>query len=153
MNINISSIYNKKLLSQLKLEENLSVSDIRNKEEREMIPEPIQTKYSIRISEKPVVADIVEPNEINKDFQFEDKDFNNYEKVNRFLAKTLENPIKKNQGERNFSLWEIADLGFEGISKLTGKKILLERHYNEQGDLERLAFQTESFSFSTNLKK
>ncbi len=56
------------------------------------------------------------------------------------------------KGNRGFSLLDIADLGFNGISKLTGKDIALERTYNKNGDLKKLAFKTESFSISTKIK-
>jgi hypothetical protein len=58
-----------------------------------------------------------------------------------------------NKGHRNFSILDLADLGFKGISNLTGKDIALERKYNKNGELKRLAFKTESFSISTKVKK
>jgi len=153
VSLNHSSIAYNEVSSQPKPEINTPVSRSSNKELREEAPEPIQTKYSIRLSEKPVYADIIEPTEINEDFQIGNRKFDGYDMVNRFLARTLENPLKNNLADGNFSLWKIADFGFEGISKLTGKEILLERHYDGEGNLERLAFQTESFRVSTGLKK
>jgi hypothetical protein len=58
-----------------------------------------------------------------------------------------------NKGNSGISLLDIADLGFKGISKLTGKDIALERTYNKNGNLKRLAFKTESFSISTNIEE
>lgn len=153
INIDHSSIEYNKLSSQLLNENGVSESNMTNKEESEEVPEPIQTKYRIQISVEPVYAGIIEPSELSKDFQIGNRRFNSYDKATRFLAKTLEDPIKKNLSERNFSLWEIADLGFKGISELTGKKVVLERYYDERGDLARLALQTESFRLSTDLKK
>lgn len=151
--IEFSSIAYNKISSQLMNEVNIPVPEPGSKAMKEEVPEPIQTKYSIRISRKPVYADIVEPDEINTDFQIGNRQFENYDKINRFLTKSLESPIKENQVLRNFSLWELADLGFEGISKLTGKKIFMERRYGEKGNLESLAFQTESFRVSTDLTR
>jgi hypothetical protein len=124
-----------------------------NKRKDQPTLKPIQTRYNIQISQEPGYASLIEPEDISSNFEVKGKQFNSYDKVNRFLAKTLDTPIRENLANSNFSLWKIADLSFEGISKLTGKQIMLERHYNEKGNLEKLAFQTESFSFSTNLNK
>ena len=53
----------------------------------------------------------------------------------------------------NRFLLNIADLGFKGVSKLTGKEIDLERSYSEKGELKRLAFKTETFSISTKINE
>mgnify|MGYP006896933878 CR=1 FL=1 len=53
----------------------------------------------------------------------------------------------------NRFLLDLADLGFKSISKLTGKEIELKRSYNENGELKRLAFKTESFSISTKMNE
>jgi hypothetical protein len=60
----------------------------------------------------------------------------------------------KNSQPKNssFSLLDIADLGFQGINKLTGKDWELRRYYNQEGELTKLALKAESFAFSTNIK-
>jgi hypothetical protein len=70
------------------------------------------------------------------------------------LESTKLNPklIYANKGNSNFSLLDIADLSFKGISKLTGKEIALKRTYNKNGELKKLAFKTETFSISTKVK-
>ena len=71
------------------------------------------------------------------------------------LAIKLNRPLATetiNEGNSDFSFLDIADLGFRGISKLTGKDIELHRRYNKDGKLKELAFRSESFSFSTNIK-
>jgi hypothetical protein len=78
--------------------------------------------------------------------------FGPYQKVDRFLERqnyALKNTIQN----QKFSLWDVAELGIEGISKLTGKDLTLERRYNQDGELQHLAFKTESFRLSTNLKE
>lgn len=59
----------------------------------------------------------------------------------------------KTQEQPNRFLLDIAALGFKSISKLTGKEIDLKRSYNDNGELKRLAFKTESFSISTKIKE
>jgi len=148
-----SNIADKKISNEIKVEKKSPEPLPDNKRMDQPSPQPIHTRYNIQISQEPVYASLIEPQNINRSFEVKGRQFNSYDKVNRFLAKTLDNPIRENLANSDFSLWKIADLSFEGISKLTGKQILLERHYNEKGNLEKLAFQTESFSFSTNLKK
>lgn len=152
-NINYSSTAYNEISNQPMNEGSIALPEPENRRVKEEMPERIQTKYSIRISREPVYAYLVEPDDIPGRFQIDEKPSNNYGKVQRFLATSIEAPVKEKLAVRNFSLWEIADLGFEGISKLTGKEIFLKRHYDEEGNLESLAFQTESFSFSTDLKK
>ncbi len=151
--INESKIEYNKVSNQIEVEKKATKPLPDNRQNKLPAPEPIHTRYKIQITHEPVHANLIEPEEINRNFQIKGQHFNSYDKANRFLAKTLDTPIRKNLAESDFSLWKIADLSFEGISKLTGKQIFLERHYNEQGNLQKLAFQTESFSFSADMKK
>jgi hypothetical protein len=122
---------------------------------QEDIPEEtfrrIDHRLQIRLPQEPLHAGIVEPREIYRGVRKEGNSRAPYHLVNRFLAQGVEKPIKNTLDGHRFSLWEIAGLGFEGISKLTGKELLLKRYYDSKGNLERLALQTESFSLSTVL--
>ncbi len=70
-----------------------------------------------------------------------------------FLAEKIDQLKNKiNPEKKSFSLINLADAGLEGISKITGKKLDLKPQYNSQGELKRLAFTTEIFRFSTNVK-
>ena len=120
----------------------------------------LQASRGIKISEEPLYADAVvttfhpyDSGPAGKEIAKQKTDINPSERINRFLTHRIEQPIKLTLSGQQFNLWEIADLGFEGISKLTGKEIFLKRHYNQDGDLERLAFQTESFKIATRLNK
>jgi hypothetical protein len=53
---------------------------------------------------------------------------------------------------KKFTLLDIADLGFRGIHKLTGKDWEIKRYYNQDGELKKLALKAESFAFTTNIK-
>ncbi len=64
--------------------------------------------------------------------------------------------LQKNAGNSNregFSLLDVADLGFLGINKLTGKDWEIKRFYNDKGELTKLALKAESISFTTNINK
>lgn len=70
-----------------------------------------------------------------------------------FLAEKVDQLKNKiNPEKKSFSLLNLADAGLEGISKITGKTLDLKPQYNSQGELKRLAFTTETFRFSTQVK-
>jgi hypothetical protein len=67
------------------------------------------------------------------------------------LAIFQENTGRREKG--GISLLDVADLGFQGINKLTGKDWEIKRFYNDEGELTKLALKAESVSFSTNINK
>lgn len=122
--------------------------------------EKLQAIRGIQFSEEPLYADAVvttfHPYHMNPEggeISRQEMDIDPSDRIGRFVTHRIENPIKHTLSGQKFNLWEIAGLGVEGISKLTGKDIFLKRHYNQNGDLERLAFQTESFQIATRLNK
>jgi hypothetical protein len=148
-----SKIDDNRLLSQASNEINTPDRLPNNDLDNSKPLQSIKQKYQVKIQENPVYAGIIEPKDNWQEFQLESKSFNSYDKVNRFLSQRIENTLNQTIPRRKINLWEIADLGFKGISKLTGKEIFLERQYDSRGDLEKLAFKTESFKIATRLKK
>lgn len=71
---------------------------------------------------------------------------------NKQLLANTSQPQNENQSE-NSTLLDLAEMGFKGISKITGKELALERKYDEKGNLKRLAFKSESFVLSTKVNK
>ncbi|MFP4041855.1 MAG: hypothetical protein ACLFT6_03740 [Bacteroidales bacterium] len=69
----------------------------------------------------------------------------------QLLAKTPQ--IQKENKSGNSTLLDLAEMGFNGISKITGKELALERKYDEKGNLKQLAFKSESFMLTTNVNK
>ncbi len=77
-------------------------------------------------------------------------EFDTYQKLDRFLERRVNHAL---QQRPEFSIWDIAGAGLKGISRITGKELALERRYNQQGELQTLAFKTENFSLSTKIKE
>jgi len=117
--------------------------------------QPLQPRKGIEMPREPIYARLdmpVLPLEEMRKGRNQRNAFGPYQKVDRFLERqnyALKNTIQN----QKFSLWDVAELGIEGISKLTGKDLTLERRYNQDGELQHLAFKTESFRLSTNLKE
>ena len=112
----------------------------------------LQPRRGITIEEEPVLAQLQEPSLLLRNRKGEPIQFDTYQKMDRILDRQMAYALQNTIREPQFSLWDIADLGLEGISKLTGKELSLERHYNNQGKLQKLAFRTESFAMSTKLQ-
>lgn len=56
--------------------------------------------------------------------------------------------VEKNQ----FSFWEVADAGVTRINDLTGTQMDINRNYNAEGKLERVAFNSWLVDFTAPLK-
>ena len=112
----------------------------------------IQPRRAIPIKEEPVLAQLQEPTLPLWRMNNGSIQFDTYQKMDRILDRQVAYALQNTIREPQFSLWDIADLGLDGISKLTGKELSLERHYNKQGKLQKLAFRTESFAMSTRLQ-
>ncbi|MFO8235093.1 MAG: hypothetical protein R6U04_06800 [Bacteroidales bacterium] len=69
----------------------------------------------------------------------------------KLLADISQNKPQNSSG--NPDILDLAELGFKGISRLTGKEWKLQRKYDEYGNLEKLGLKSESFLFSTNVNK
>jgi len=48
---------------------------------------------------------------------------------------------------QTISMWDVADLGISGVNKVVGTNMELERKYNEQGEIVKLAFYSKPFSY------
>ncbi|HKL38497.1 MAG TPA: hypothetical protein VJ876_06330 [Bacteroidales bacterium] len=112
---------------------------------------PMQPRWGAPIKEEPVLAQLKEPSLPYANIKKKRINFDAYQKMDRILDRQVAYALQQGIREPKFSLWDIADLGLEGISKLTGKELTLERHYNNQGKLQKMAFRTESFAMSTQL--
>jgi hypothetical protein len=112
----------------------------------------MQPRLGVSLKEEPVLAQLQKPSLPLRNMQGGRIQFDTYRKMDRILDRQVAYALKNTVRQPKFSLWDIADLGLEGISKLTGKELTLERRYNNQGELQKLAFRTESFAMSTQLK-
>lgn len=53
----------------------------------------------------------------------------------------------KSPESRKLSMWDVADLGITGVNRIVGTNMELERKYNEQGEVVKLAFYSKKFSY------
>ena len=72
--------------------------------------------------------------------------------LSHYLASNASSGKSTNSETNSFSLLDLADYGFQGISKLTGKELELKRYYNQKGDLKGLALKTEKFTVKKKVK-
>jgi len=114
---------------------------------------PLQPLYGMDFNPEPVYASIQIPALPLEEFREHGGTFDSYQKLDRFLNRRVNYALASTVGRPDFSLWDVAGAGLKGISKITGKELALERHYNQQGELQRLALRTESFNFSTRVNK
>ena len=115
--------------------------------------QPLKARYGINANVQPVYAALQIPVLPVEEFRERGGTFDSYRKMERFLNRRVSNTLASTAERTDFSLWDVAGAGLKGISKVTGKELALERHYNADGELRRLALKTESFSFSTRVNK
>ncbi|MFC2103826.1 hypothetical protein ACFLS4_00550 [Bacteroidota bacterium] len=70
-----------------------------------------------------------------------------------FLASTFNKRVLKTEDKTNIELFDIAHASIEGINKLTGSNMSLERLYDENGDPDKTEFNSKLLAFSTPIKK
>lgn len=61
--------------------------------------------------------------------------------------------LKKDKDLNKISAWDIAQLGINGINKITGSNIQLNKKYDNKGNLAKVEFDSKLFAFSTPVKK
>ena len=115
--------------------------------------QPLQPRYGMDFDAGPMYATIQIPDLPLEEFREQGGTFDSYRKLDRFLNRRVNYTLASTVGSNDFSLWDVAGAGLNGISKITGKELSLERYYNQQGELQRLALRTESFRFSTRVNK
>ncbi|MBS3807064.1 MAG: hypothetical protein KGY60_06125 [Bacteroidales bacterium] len=121
--------------------------------EEEATMQPLEARYGISFDAGPVYAGIRTPELPLEEFREQGGTFDSYKKLDRFLNRRVNYALASTLHRNDFSLWDVAGAGLKGISNITGKELALERHYNQKGELQRLALKTESFSFSTRVNK
>jgi len=74
---------------------------------------------------------------------------------NGFIAKTFREKILKSKTPETGSLkfYEIADAGINGLNKLLGWEMSLQKTRDEKGDLKSLYFSSKSLKFNAPVKK
>lgn len=122
-------------------------------EEEEATIQPLQARYGMSFDVEPVYAGLRIPELPLEEFREQGGTFDSYKKLDRFLNRRVNYALASTVHRNDFSLWDVAGAGLKGISNITGKELALERHYNQQGELQRLALKTESFRFSTRVNK
>jgi hypothetical protein len=62
-----------------------------------------------------------------------------------------EDPSMINPGK--FSVWDLADAGIRGINKMTGWNMALDKEYDQEGDIQALAFNSKTINLTHVPKK
>jgi hypothetical protein len=111
---------------------------------------PMKPQLGIDASDPVAYAGLAVPHMPGDEQPASRTEFDTYQKLDRFFERRVNYAL---QQRPEFSIWDIAGAGLKGISKITGKELALERRYNQQGELQTLAFKTENFSLSTKIKE
>ncbi len=107
----------------------------------------INTELPINNSD--VIAQIKQKNEVSKPSEFISFRELASEKIKeKLLDKNTINEQKKTGRLKKISGWDIAQAITTGISKLTGRNVKLEPHYNDEGSVSAYAISAGEFQFS-----
>ena len=52
----------------------------------------------------------------------------------------------KVEENKPFTFWSVAEVAVSGLSRITGKEIVLRSHYNEKGELESVIFDSKAIA-------
>ncbi len=113
----------------------------------ELIPKEIilSVKNSPEIKEVSLV--FLEMNVPNKN------DANKYMSVKTFLVATFNKNVLNKENKDRIEFFDIAQAGVNGINKLTGSQMKLERKYDKNGIPDKTEFNSRLIAFSTPIKK
>ncbi len=75
-----------------------------------------------------------------------------YLTIDKMINKKINDLLTDEDGEK-MRFWDIAANSVEWFSKVTGKDIRFEHRYNQNGELEGFAFQSENYQLRKNFKK
>jgi len=81
-------------------------------------------------------------------------ELNNDNYLNSILD-NIDMSIKEKQSSQHnnkLTFWDVAETGLKGYGKLTGKKVMWDKEYNNNGEIASINVNTSKFSFSRNLK-
>ena len=70
-----------------------------------------------------------------------------------FLAGVFNKRVIGKQDNEKLELFDVMHAGVEGINKLLGSKMTLEKEYDENGNPDKTAFNSRLIAFSTPIKK
>jgi len=80
-----------------------------------------------------------------------------YQSIREFALNKLQRNSEKNsndnKSDNDLTLWDLATLGANGINKLTGSNIKLDRKLNDNGDMVTMAIESGKLGFSRSLSK
>lgn len=77
----------------------------------------------------------------------------NYISIKSYLAQTFNKRVLNKEDKDDIEMFDIAQAGIDGINKLTGSKMTLERIYDENGNPDKTEFNSRLIAVSTPIKK
>ncbi|MFC2096541.1 hypothetical protein ACFLQ3_02450 [Bacteroidota bacterium] len=110
--------------------------------------EPVKMKYDFIKNSKSV--NIIS---INTDYENEKISDPKYMSFKSYLASTFNKRIFNKKNNNKLELFDVAQAGVEGINKLTGSKMTLERINDENGNPDKTEFNSRLIAFSAPVKK
>jgi hypothetical protein len=69
------------------------------------------------------------------------------------VANSQKSNIQKQSGVREIGLFELAQMGFDRLSEVTGKTLSLNAHKDSDGDIRKINFESELFAVSVPVRK
>ncbi len=111
--------------------------------------EPIKVEYNFAQDNKQVdIVDIKTDIEIVQTNSQEE-----YISLKTYLASRVNKRVLNKKDKNKLQFFDIAQAGVEGINKLTGGKMTLERVYDEKGIAQKTEFNSRLVAFSAPIKK
>lgn len=110
---------------------------------------PVDIKYSIKNNSDYLKLADVSVKEINGIEKNEEKQYT----LKSYLASTFNRRVLNKQDKDRIELFDIAQAGVEGLNKLTGSNMKLERTLDKNGIPDKTEFNSRLIAFSAPVKK
>ena len=112
---------------------------------------PVEIEMEFRSTDKKLA--FVNPVEYNYPEKKSQENNSQYISVKSFLAETFNKRVFKKENKDRLELFDFAQAGVEGINKITGSNMTLQRIYDENGMPDKTEFNSRLIAFSSPAKK
>ncbi|MBU8893678.1 MAG: hypothetical protein KOO66_12940 [Bacteroidales bacterium] len=112
---------------------------------------PVEIEMEFKSTVKKLA--FINPVEYNYPEKKSQENNSQYISVKSFLAETFNKRVLKKENKDRLELFDFAQAGVEGINKITGSNMTLQRIYDENGMPDKTEFNSRLIAFSSPAKK
>jgi len=156
--ISLSLPKEKRQTPSIKTGESQDKTDDENKTRNILPPQKLNPSFQIKLpslADNTIPVPSIERGRITSVNVTEAQNSEEYMSLSDYARKQLSEKVLGNNdpGNTRLTAWQVADAGINGINKLTGGKMKLEKRTDADGSLTAYSFNSKLLSFSTTAVK